>query len=71
MKSGLRQKYERGKYTLKTGGLRPFVKRGLEFIAGYNLSVLRAAAKIDSKLCGEGRYLKILWWKSWKKKHLL
>lgn len=31
-----------------------------------NISVQRAAAKIDGKLCGEGRYLKILWWKSWK-----
>jgi len=36
-----------------------------------NIFVQRAAAKIDGKLCGEGRYLKILWWKSWKEKPIV
>ena len=24
------------------------------------------SAKVDSNMCGEGRYLRVLWWKSWK-----
>ncbi|MBM3156316.1 MAG: hypothetical protein FJ004_03410 [Chloroflexi bacterium] len=36
-----------------------------------NLSVLKAAAKVDGKLWGEGRYLKVLWWKSWHEKPMV
>ena len=35
-----------------------------------NVLAQKYATKVDKNMCGEGRYLKILWWKSWKEKPL-
>jgi len=35
-----------------------------------NVLSQRYATKVDNTVCGEGRYLRILWWKSWKEKPL-
>jgi len=33
-----------------------------------NLASLKGLPKAGGRVYGEGRYLKILWWKSWKEK---
>jgi hypothetical protein len=35
-------------------------------IATSNIASQGGAAKLDNRVYGEGRYLRILWWKSWK-----
>lgn len=39
--------------------------------AKNNIASQMAHAKFDPKICGEARYLKILWWKFWTEKPLL
>lgn len=39
-------------------------------IAKGNLASVRGLSKIDSRIYGEARYLKLMWWTSWKEKPL-
>ena len=39
-------------------------------VAKDNIASHRAAANVNTKICAEARYLKILWWKWWKEKPL-
>jgi hypothetical protein len=39
-------------------------------IAKENIPALMGLAKLDITIYGEGRYLRVLWWKSWKEKPL-
>jgi hypothetical protein len=39
-------------------------------IAKSNIVSQKAHAKFSPRVYGEARYLKILWWKSWKEKPL-
>ena len=65
-------KYRRmGLRTYRTFKLRQYLlDRGIVMtrgpIAKDNIPALMGLAKIDITIYGEGRYLKILWWKSWK-----
>ena len=69
-------KYRRmGLRRYRTFKLRKFLlERGVAVtrgpIAKGNLVSVRALSKIDSRIYGEGRYLKLLWWTSWKEKPL-
>jgi len=36
----------------------------------HNIPSKRIAARIGATVCGEGRYRRILWWKSWKERPL-
>ena len=49
---------ERGKVVERTSGLKG------------NIASHRAYAKLGPKMVAEARYLRILWWKSWKEKPL-
>jgi hypothetical protein len=40
-------------------------------VAKNNIASQMAHAKFDPKICGEARYLRILWWKFWTEKPLL
>ena len=48
--------------------------KGIKITLGYaakrNVGAVRGIVRIDSTVYGEGRYLRILWWKSWKEKPL-
>ena len=69
-------KYRRmGLRTYRTFKLRQYLlDRGVVMtrgpIAKDNIPALMGLAKIDITIYGEGRYLRILWWKSWKEKLL-
>ena len=45
-------------------------EKGIRATRGYaakrNIDAVRGIGRIDSTVCGEGRYLRVLWWKSWK-----
>jgi len=41
---------------------------GRTLVEKGNLASLKGLPKAGGRVYGEGRYLKILWWKSWKEK---
>jgi hypothetical protein len=49
-------------------------EKGIRATRGYaakrNVDAVRGIGRIDSTVYGEGRYLRVLWWKSWKEKPL-
>ena len=58
-------RFKRSQFLLETGRV---IWRGA--IPGANSATQRAVAKFSPKIYAEERYLKILWWKSWKEKPL-
>ncbi len=49
-------------------------EKGIKATRGYaakrNVDAVRGIGRIDSAVYGEGRYLRVLWWRSWKERPL-